>query len=57
MKFRLVTTEEFTSITNRNDHYDKHVVKGKQFTCSPEEYEERADILQKAKVDNKTIFG
>ena len=57
MKFRLVTTEEFTSITNRNDHYDKHVVKGKQFTCSPEEYEERADILQKSKVDNKTIFG
>ena len=57
MKFRLVTTEEFTSITNRNDHYDKHVVKGKQFSCSPEEYEERADILQRSKVDNKTIFG
>ena len=57
MKFRLVTNEEFTSIINRDAHYDKHVVKGKQFRYSPEEYEERADILQKSKVDNKTIFG
>ena len=57
MKFRLVTNEEFTSITNRDAHHDKHVVKGKQFRCSPEEYEERDDILQKSKVDNKTIFG
>ena len=57
MKFRLVTNEEFTSITNRDAHHDKHVVKGKQFRCSPEEDEARADILQKSKVDNKTIFG
>ena len=57
MKLRLVTNEEFTSIANRDAHYDKHVVKGKQFTYNLEEYEEKADILQKSKVDNKTIFG
>lgn len=57
MKFRLVTNEEFTSLANRDAHYDKHVVKGKQFKCGPEEYEARAELLQTSKVDNRKIFG
>lgn len=57
MKFRLVTDEEFTSDRNLNNHYDKHVVREKQFTYSKEEYEERADKLSRAKIDNKNIFG
>ena len=57
MKFKIVVDEEFTSDTNRDNHYKKHIVKEKQFQYSKEEYVERADILSRSKIDNKKIFG
>ena len=57
MKFRVVTDEEFTSDTNLDNHYNKHIIKEKQFQYSKEEYVERADILSRSKIDNKKIFG
>jgi hypothetical protein len=56
MKFKLYG-EEFTSPANLSAHYIKHVIKGKQYNCSPEEYERIADDLSRTPIDNKTIFG
>ena len=42
MKFRVVTDEEFTSDRNLDNHYNKHIVKEKQFQYSKEKYVERA---------------
>ena len=60
MKFRSITNEEFTSITNRDAHYNKHVVKGKQFRCGPEEYEERflfTSLLYLSSIEEYTMLN
>lgn len=57
MKFKLVIDEEFTSASNLDLHYDKHVLKQKQFSYSKDEYESRANELQNSKVDHKRIYG
>lgn len=50
--------EKFTSEQNLENHYNSHVVKRHEFThMSKEEYEKLADELQRAKIDNKNIFG
>ena len=49
--------EEFTSQYNLENHYDKHVVKRKEYDVTPEEYEAIADKLQRTPIDNKNIFG
>lgn len=59
MKFRLV--ERFTSLASRDVHYDKHVVKGREFgdpkKYSIDQYEKDAEALQNLPVDHKEILG
>lgn len=51
-------TEEFTSEENRQKHYNKHVLRNKEFgDISEEEYEILADELQRTPIDNKNILG
>lgn len=63
MKFRKIKffeefEEEFSTEYSKNKHYDRHVVKEKQFdNITPDEYEAIADDLARRKVDHKVIFG
>lgn len=49
--------EEFTSPENRTQHYNKHIVKGKEYKVSEDEYEEMADTLALTPVNHKNIHG
>lgn len=59
MKFKIVESleEKFTSEKDRDIHYNKHIVRNKEYEMSPEEYEQAAEDLARKKIDNKTIFG
>lgn len=51
-------TEKFTSEMNLDAHYNKHVKQRKEFgDITEKQYEQLAEDLQRAKIDNKTIFG
>lgn len=49
--------EEFTSHYNRHNHYDKHIIKRKEFEMTEDEYEQYAEDLMKKPCDYKNIFG
>lgn len=57
-KFQLeIYDEEFTDEANRKAHYEKHIVKNKEFDVSELDYEKMADSLALTPVNHKTIFG
>ena len=64
MIFKLV--EKFTSAFNRDNHYEKHIIKGQEFKkmdgkkkrlLTADEYEQMAEELSYKPIDNKRIFG
>ena len=51
-------TEKFTKEQNLINHYNKHVIRNKEFgDITQEEYEYLADDLQRKPVDYKNILG
>lgn len=51
--------ERFTNTRTKVDHYQRHVLHNGEYSnkLTAEEYEQLADALAKATVDNKNIFG
>lgn len=49
--------EEFTDAENRKSHYNKHIVKNKEYQMSEDEYEREAERLAYTKVDYRNILG
>lgn len=57
-RIKLDFDEAFTSEYNKENHYDKHVTKNKEFkNISPAEYEKMADNLAMTPVDDRKILG
>lgn len=51
-------TEKFTGQQNLDAHYDKHIVRLKEFgDITKEQYEQLAEDLQTSPVNNKNILG
>lgn len=51
--------EEFTNQRTKEDHYQRHVVKGREYakTVTADDYEAIADTLARTSVDYRHIFG
>lgn len=49
--------ERYSSEENRHKHYEKHIVRGKEYDVTEEQYEQDAEDLAKTPVDYKNIFG